>query len=52
MGPVTLDIADGVATLTLQRPQVCNALDADAIRETNVLLDRTVEPCFATEQAR
>ncbi len=34
-----VDIHDGVATLTIDRPQVRNALDASLIRELNAALD-------------
>jgi 2-(1,2-epoxy-1,2-dihydrophenyl)acetyl-CoA isomerase len=40
MNALDLDIADGVATLTLRKPEVCNALDGALIRDVNLALDR------------
>jgi 2-(1,2-epoxy-1,2-dihydrophenyl)acetyl-CoA isomerase len=40
MNALAMDIADGVATLTLRNPDVCNALDGEIIRDVNLALDR------------
>lgn len=40
MTAVSLEIQDGVGTVTLRRPRVCNALDGEVIRDLNVALDR------------
>jgi 2-(1,2-epoxy-1,2-dihydrophenyl)acetyl-CoA isomerase len=40
MTTLDLDITDGVATLTLHNPEICNALDGSMIRDLNLALDR------------
>lgn len=40
MNALDMDIANGVATLTLRNPDVCNALDGAIIRDVNLALDR------------
>ena len=40
MNAVELDIADNVATITLRKPEICNALDGAMIRDVNLALDR------------
>ena len=44
MSELTCDIANGVATVTIRRPQVRNALDGKLIRDLNVALDKIQRP--------
>ena len=44
MSTIDVAIADGVATLTLRNPAVCNALDGNVIRDLNLALDRIQRP--------
>ena len=44
MNELSCEIADGVATVTMRRPEVRNALNGQLIREMNVALDKIQRP--------
>jgi len=44
MNALSYEVVDGVATITMRRPAVRNALDAELIRDLNIALDRIQRP--------